>query len=290
VLALLSVTAATASTAGAGTTSVTHRLLVTTPDGRTLSSSSATAQANAAPALKLPTRSRVWFTVTRRTVPFPSLDSPASGAGRYVAFYFPDLEQGWAVLPDAGSIRHWPALLPFGSGVGFAPLLPGRVYSVDVAVERPARVRMPFAMHVVKVRPVSFPAAVVIHPVSLPAPVTIAVVDSATDSLGKLGLTTTAIALDWDTDPAPDENTSGDACPSPSQAMSCSGDANLIYTDETMEIGATSGGPRRVVMGEAFDSPESGAYISAYATSVPVPFNAATIYGFAMTPPGDLRL
>lgn len=272
-----------ASPSGASSRAVVHRLTIGVDTGqRTYASTGASAER--APTLNLPTRSRVWFTVARRTTPDPFFTSMPRGAGRYLAFYFPDLEQGWALMPDAGSIRRWPAVLPFGSGFGFVPLLPGRVYSVVVAVEHPTRVQMPFPMHVVKVRPASFKVTAVIHRLALPAPASVAVVGSAADSLGRLPLSTTAIAVDWDSDVAPAEENSGDACPSTSQTMSCSGTANLLYTEDTQEIGP-AGGPHQAVTGEAFDIPNPAAYISAYATAVPSPFNAATIFGFAMAPP-----
>jgi hypothetical protein len=284
---LLAITSVAASASHAAVPRIRHQLSVTSA-GRTVEASGGASESTAPPTLKLSTRSRVWFTVARKTLPLPFFSSMPRGAGRYAAFYFPDVEQGWALMPDAGSTLHWPAVLPFGSGFGFVPLLPGRVYSVDVAVEHRTRVQMPFPMHVVKVRPASFKVTAVIHPVSMATPVSVAVADSATDSLGNLPLSTTAIAVDWKSDAAPVEDDSGDACPSASQTMSCSGSANLSYTEGTQELGP-AGGPHQEVMGEAFDSPDAAPYISAYAVCVPTPLNAATIYGFAMVPPSVLR-
>jgi len=286
----LSLTGVVATRSTAAVPQTRHLLSVTSRDGRTVEASTTSGDSKAPPKLTLPTRSRVWFTVARKTVPTVFYAPLPRAAGRYLAFYYRDLDEGSAVVPDPGSTRDWPVVLTFGSGfMGFAPLMPGRVYSVDVAIDRPARVQMPFPMHVVKVRPESFPVAVVIHPIPLPAPVMPAVLDSASDTLGRLALSTTAVAIDWKTDPSPSSSVDGDACPSTSQTMSCTGSANMTYFEDASEFG-TIGGPRQAVMGEAYDTPAQAPYISAYATSLPTPFDAATIYGFAMTPPGLPRL
>src|SRR3954453_24227849 len=136
--ALLAVAAATLAVTGAvatastpatsGGAAVTHRLAVTFPDGSSKAESSTSRVAARQPSLRLPTRSRVWFTVPRKTIPSVFFGSLSSAAGRYEAFYFRDLDQGSALLPDPGSSRHCPTILQFGSGFGFAPLIPGSVY------------------------------------------------------------------------------------------------------------------------------------------------------------------
>jgi hypothetical protein len=284
--AITAVASIAATTSTAATPTLIHRLSMTTSGGTARAESST---AGGAPWLRLPTRSRVWFTVPRKTFPSVFFASLPPAAGRYLAFYLRELAQGTALVPDPGSVRHWPAVLQFGAGFGFSELVPGRVYSMDIALDRAARVQMPFAMHVVRQRTEKFAVAFDAHPVALPAPVTPAVTGSTPDSLGRLPLSTTAVAIDWKTDPSSVSETSGDACPSTTQSMSCTGSANMTYDVETWEFG-TVGGPHQLVMGEAFDTPADAAYISAYATSVPTPFDAATIYGFAMAPPGPLRV
>ena len=270
-----------ASPAAAGPPPVVQRLALTTAHARLAAGSAQLVMSQAPPALALPRRARVTFTVPRKTLLLPLFLSLPPGAGRYAAFYFPESAQGWALMPDTGSTRHWPAVVDLGDG-GFATLYPHHVYTVFVALDRAARIQMPVSMHVVKVSAVAFAADVVVHQVTLQTPVSFATVDWTADTVGRYELSTTAVALDWDNNPAPINDTQGDACHSSTQLPSCSGGDTVTYTRWTEELG---GGPEQIVMGEGYDRPEPAAYISGYASNLPAPFNAATLYGFGLNPP-----
>jgi hypothetical protein len=267
--------------AGAGSHRVEQRLVLTTAQGKSEAGSSQLVRAAAPPMVALPRRARVLFTVPRKVLLLPFEFGLPAAAGRYLAFYFPDAGEGWAAVPDAASVRHWPATLEFGGG-GFTNLYPHHTYTMFVALDHAATVQMPIAMHVVRVRPSDFSADVVIHPVAL-ATSSVVAADWAADPVGRYQLSTTAIALDWHVDSAPVEVRRGDACHSLSPLPSCSPGNNLSYFSETSELGVA--GPRQVVMGEGYAQPEPSAYISGYAANVPAPFDAATLYGFGMTPP-----
>ena len=270
-----------AAPAGAVAQRVGQRVVVTTPHGQLVANSAPSVRAVAPPLLALPQRSPVVFTVPRKTMALPFyVDLPAS-AGRYLAFYLPETGQGWAVVPDAGSIRHWPAVLEFGGG-GFSVLYPHRTYTMLVALDRAAKVRMPMSMHVVKVRPATFAADVVTHPIAMATGPSVAAADWTADAVSRYPLSTTAIALDWHSDSSPIETQQGGACHSLTVAALCSG-GDLSYFGETMEFG--SGSARQVVMGEGYDQPVQASYISGYALTLPTPFDAATLYGFGMAPP-----
>lgn len=276
--------AVAATPAGAGAPRVTQRLVVTTPRGQVTADSPQLVRSAAPPVVSLPRRAQVVFTVPRKTMVLPfAFDLPAA-VGRYLAFYFPDTGQGWAAVPDAGSIRKWPAVLEFGGG-GFTVLYPSHTYRMFVALDRAARVRMPISMHVVRVRPVSFAADVVMHPIALATGPSVATADWAADSIGHYPLSSTAIALDWRSDSASVETWQGDACHSPTVAASCDGGNTLSYFEETGEFGP--GGARQVVLGEGYGQPAQAAYISGYALSLPTAFDAAALYGFGMAPPAN---
>jgi hypothetical protein len=248
-------------------------------------SSAEAAPAGSRPRVALSRRARVIFTVPQRTVVLPGLAELPRGAGRYLAFYFPSIQQGWALMPDPGSIRRWPAQLDFGSGVGFGTLEPGHRYTVLVATDRATTVPMPFPMHIVKATPASFAAAAASTPVSLLAPSAAAALGSMPDRLGRTAFTSTAIAIDWKFNPSPIGESTGDACPSQSKTggVSCGGESNLDYVNATYEVGPL-GGPQQVVFGEGFDQPVAADYVAGYAADAPIPFNAVTLLAFAIDP------
>ena len=269
-----------AAPVSAGSARVVQRVTITTPAGRAGADSSQTSSAQPPPLLKLSRRSRVTFTVAHDTIMFPLfLDAPTE-AGRFVAFYLPATGDGLAIVPDAGSVRHWPAVLSFGDG-GFTKLTPHHTYTMLVAMDHAATVRMPMPMHVVSVHASAFAADVVIHPIALAAP-GVAAVDWTADPIGRFHLSTTAIALDWNSDPSPVADMQGDACHSSSPVVSCA-QSSSSYLTETIELGGSNA--RRVIFGEGYDRPAAMAYISGYAANAPTPFDAATLYGFGMDLP-----
>ncbi len=237
--------------------------------------------------MALPRRSRVVFTVPRTTWALPFQSELPRRASRYLAFYFPRLRQGWALMPDPGSTRGWPAILPFGYDFRFMQLKPGRRYTVLVATDRSTTVRMPFPMDIVKVRHAPFPANASSTPVSLLGPASGAALGSMPDRLGRKPLVSTAVAIDWTSSPSELDATTADACPSASKngGVSCGSDNNLSYVGTTYESGGPSG-PRQVVAGEGFDHPVPADYVAGYAANAPVPFDAVTLLAFAMRPLG----
>lgn len=235
--------------------------------------------------MALPRRARVDFTVPGRFPAVPFFDSLSRSAGRYVAFYFPSAEWGWADVTDPGSVGGWSAQLDFGSGHPFPLLQPGHRYTMFVALDRAARVRMPFPMSVVAVHPASFQAAIVVQPVSLLTHPAAVALGSTADQLGARQLTSTAIVLDWKNNSTPFVHADGHACPAATEAgaLVC-GQGNMSYTGWTYETGS-SANPVQLVLGEAFDKPTDAAVVAGYADTAPTPFDAATLLGFAVDPP-----
>lgn len=230
-----------------------------------------------------PRRAVVTFTVAHKTFPFFGFPSLPAAAGRYYAYYVLGVGFGETLLPDPGSVMHWPAELPLSGGGLLAELRPGVTYRMLIALDRAATVALPFPMHVVSVRQTSFPVRVVNAPIDLKLPAAPAVTGSTADRLGELPLSATAIGIDLTTNPSPVSSSSGDACPTDSGSTKCRGNSHMAFFSDTQEFGGSS--PEQVVFGEDYQKPVQAAAVSGNAYHAPIPFESARLFGFSFRAP-----
>jgi hypothetical protein len=187
---------------------------------------------------------------------------------------------------DPGSTRGWPAKLDFGYDFQPVTFEPGHHYTTLVASARRARVPMPFPMRIVKVVRTPFEAAATSRRLSPLGFTGTAALGSMPDRLGRMPLTSTAVAIDWMSNPSPVNETDADACPSSSSygGPSCGTANNVRYVNATYESGNGLGSTQQLTVGEGFDHSVPAEFVSGFVVHTPIPFDAVTLVAFAMDP------
>jgi hypothetical protein len=238
--------------------------------------------------VRVPRRAIVTITVKEKEPPAPGFPYLPRGVGDYFAVYFPAIRQGWVNMRDPGSRFGWSAQFPLIGSPHFPSLVPHRRYRMLIAVQHPGRVPLPFPMHVLSVQPTAFRVAALTHEIPLLTSSSPVAIGSTDDLLTDLPVESTGIALDWTADASLTESVQGDACPDslPVGALDCPHRNLSTYVITTTGFGA--GTPLQIVLGEGFDHPENGSFISTYAANLPTPFDAATIVAFGIEPPAEL--
>jgi hypothetical protein len=234
--------------------------------------------------IAVPRRAVVTFTVNAKEPPEPGFPYLPKDVGDYFAVYFPGIRQGWVDMRDPGSRVGWPAQFPLIGSPHFPSFVPHRRYRMLIAVEHPGRVPLPFPMQVLNVHRTAFRVTAETHQIPLLTPHSSVAIGATPDLLTDLPVESTGIVLDWAADPSLTETIQGDACPDalPIGALACPHGNLSTYVITTTGFGA--GTPLQIVVGEGFDHPDNGAFISTYAANRPTPFDAATIVAFGIDP------
>lgn len=238
-----------------------------------------------AQSLEVGRRTAVWFTVGRRIVPAPGFPYLPRGVGDYFALYFPAIRQGWVDMRDPGSDFGWSTQFPLIGSKRFPSFQPRRRYLMLVAVQHAGRVPLPFPMHVVKRSATSFRVTAQTQPVHLLTRHSSAALGATRDLLRDLPVESTGVVLDWAADPSSTESVDGDTCPTAlpvAGALLCPKRnlSNYVIT----QTGFGAGTPLQVTLGEGFNHTVNAPYLSAFATNLPTPFDAATIVAFGIDP------
>jgi hypothetical protein len=229
-------------------------------------------------------RATVTFTVSRKILPAPGFPQLPTGVGDYFALYFPQIRQGWVDMRDPGSDFGWSTQFPLIGSKRFPSFVPHRRYQMLVAVQQPGRIPLPFPMHVISTAPTSFRVTAETQPAKLLTSPSSVAIGSVPDQLRDLPIESTGIVLDWAADQSLTESVQGDTCPAalPIGGLLCP--HRNLSTYVITQTGFGSGTPLQITLGEGFDQPVDGAYLSAYAANLPTPFDKATIVAFGIDP------